>query len=75
MLEKGLSKEEVNCFLDLIIVLDSSDAKFNMPKKLAEGIGKIMNKFISDEGFCERCTNLVLSSMNETESKTLKTST
>ena len=73
MLEKDLDKEEADCFVDLAAALCSSEAKFNMSKKLAEGIGKEINKFISDEGFCERCTNLVLSSMNETEGKPPKT--
>ena len=70
MFEKDVNKEEADCFVDLVTVLGSSGARFNMPKKLAKVIGKLMNRFISNEGFCERCTNLVLSSMNETEGKT-----
>ena len=70
MLGKDLNKEEVACFVDLIDILSSTDVKFVIPKKLAEGIGKTMNRFISDEGFCERCTNVILSSMDETEGKT-----
>ena len=69
MLKRELSKEEADCFLDLVDVLDSSDVRFVVPKKLAEGIGKAMDKFISDESLCERCTNLILFSMDETESK------
>ena len=71
MLAKILSKEEANCFIDLVDVLDSSVVKFNLSIKLAEGIGKVMNKFISNEDFCERSTNLILSSMNEIESKVI----
>ena len=69
MVGKDLNKEEAECFVDLVSVLGSSDVKPDLPERLAEGISKLMNKFISDEGFCEKCTNVLFSSMNKTESK------
>ena len=69
MLDLGFNREGADCFMELVTVLNSSNVKFTRPKKLAEGICGIIKKFSLDENFCEKCTNVILSLMGETESK------
>lgn len=68
MTEKSLTENGVEEFMNLVGILNSTEAHFNKSYNLIKGTGFVITKFTANEKLCSKCIETISLKLNENES-------